>query len=99
MHTETYPYAAFTGRIVRTKPSDEGTKVDVRGTMDIHGVKHPMQVSGTISGSGDKIRVRSLFKVKLTDHDIEIPSFMFLKIDEVMELVLDYHLRNVNKQE
>lgn len=99
LHTDRFPYAAFKGRIIRATPSEEGISVDARGTMDIHGVKRPMQISGVISGRGETRRLRSRFEVTLGDHDIEIPQFMFLKIDEVMQLVLDFSLRPVNNQE
>jgi polyisoprenoid-binding protein YceI len=99
LHTDRFPYAAYKGRIIRATPSEEGMNVEVRGTMDIHGVKRPMRISGVISGQGETRRIRSRFEVTLGDHDIEIPQFMFLKIDEVMQLVLDFSLRLINNQE
>ena len=93
LHTDKYPHAKFSGRIIEVSPAGGNTNVKVRGTMDIHGVKRPMEVKGSITGSGDRLRVRTTFDVKLTDHKIEVPQFMFLKIDENMELVLDFTLK------
>ena len=95
LHTDKFPHAKFSGRIVEATPSGGKTDVKVRGTMDIHGVKRPMEVKGSISGGGERLRVRATFDVKLTDHKIEVPQFMFLKIDENMELVVDFTLNNV----
>ncbi|MBR9976432.1 MAG: YceI family protein [Bacteroidetes bacterium] len=93
LHTDKYPHAKFNGRIVEASSSSGKTNVKVRGTMDIHGVKRPMEVKGSFSGSGDRLRIRTTFDVKLTEHKIEVPQFMFLKIDENMELALDFTLK------
>lgn len=93
LHTDRYPHAKFNGRIVEASPSGGKTSVKVRGTMDIHGVQRPMEVKGSFSGSGDRLRIQTTFDVKLTDHKIEVPKFMFLKIDENMELVLDFTMK------
>ncbi len=95
LHTDKYPYAKFTGRIVSASSGSSRYDVTVRGSMDIHGVKKPMDISGTVSRMERGIRISTEFQVKLTDHDIEIPKFMFFKIDENMQLVLDFHLKNV----
>ena len=93
LHTDKYPYAKFSGKIIEAVPSGDKTKVKVKGSMDIHGVKRGMEVSGTLSPSGDKLRISTKFDVKLTDHKIEVPQFMFMKIDENMDLVLDFTLK------
>jgi polyisoprenoid-binding protein YceI len=95
LHTDKFPYARFNGRIAETQPSGGKTKVKVRGIMDIHGVKRPMEVGGSVTQTGDRLRINTTFDVRLTDHKIEVPKFMFLKIDENMELVLDFTLKKV----
>ena len=35
------------------------------------------------------------FQVSLSDHEIPIPKLMFMKIDEIMELDLDFFLSPV----
>ena len=95
LHTNKYPYAKFTGNIVDATPSGGKTKVKVKGSMDIHGVKRSMDISGTISGSGDRLRITTTFDVSLPNHNIEVPQFMFMKIDENMELILDFTLKKV----
>jgi len=95
LHTDKFPMAKFTGRIVSASEAGVGHNVTVRGVMDIHGVKKPMEITGSLAPSGSRLRLRSSFEVKLGDHDIEIPRFMFLKIDETMKLELDYYLIKV----
>jgi len=93
LHTDKYPYAKFNGRIATVSSNGGSYNVKVSGKMDIHGVTQPMDIEGTISEAGSGMRVKTKFEVKLTDHDIEIPKFMFFKIDETMQLVLDFHLK------
>ncbi|MDT8322529.1 MAG: YceI family protein [Bacteroidota bacterium] len=95
LHTNKYPYAKFSGRITQVEKNGGAQKVTVRGSMDIHGVKKPMQVTGTLHDDASSLRIQTEFEVKLTDHGIEVPQFMFLKIDEGMQLVLDFHLNKV----
>jgi polyisoprenoid-binding protein YceI len=53
---------------------------------------------GGILGGSDDLRVLCLFSVSLSDHEIPIPKLMFMKIDEVMELEVDLHLRKVQEE-
>lgn len=95
LHTDKYPYAKFSGKIIEATQAGDKTKVKVKGSMDIHGVKRTMEVSGAISGSGDRLRITTTFDVSLPNHKIEVPQFMFMKIDENMELILDFTLKKV----
>jgi len=45
------------------------------------------------------LRVQCAFPVSLSDHRIPIPKLMFMKIDEVMELELDFYLKMVSEEE
>lgn len=95
LHTDKYPYAKFNGRIVTVKSSNNSYDVNVKGKMGIHGVKHAMNIKGVITQTDNGVRVHTEFDVNLTDHNIEVPKFMFLKIDETMQLVVDFHLKKV----
>ena len=44
------------------------------------------------------LRVQCAFPVSLSDHGIPIPKLMFMKIDEVMELELDFYLKAVSEE-
>jgi hypothetical protein len=45
-----------------------------------------------------QLRVRCAFSVALSDHDIPIPKLMFMKIDELMELEVDFYLQMVSRE-
>ena len=64
--------------------------------MSIHGATRKQDVEGTIDILGDEINITTDFIVKLTDHNIEVPRLMFLKINENMQLHLDFSLEKVN---
>lgn len=95
LHTDKYPYAKFSGRVDKTWKGANGPEARVVGKMEIHGKKKELSLKGVLTPSDEGMRVRSTFEVKLTDHGIEVPQFMFMKISEVMKLVLDFQLKRV----
>jgi polyisoprenoid-binding protein YceI len=95
LHTDKYPYAKYSGNVSKAWKSGKGTEVMVSGNMDIHGKKKALDVRGVITPVSNGIRIKTSFEVKLTDHNIEVPQLMFVKISEVMKLELDFHLKRV----
>lgn len=95
LHTDKYPYAKFSGSILSVRDAGSGRTAAVKGTMDIHGVKKTMEVTASLSPTSSGMRAKVSFIVKLTDHNIEVPKFMFLKISEDMQLELDMYLKKV----
>ena len=97
LETDKYPMAVYEGKIVDAeKIGDDKYKVKVAGNMKIHGVSLEQNVEGTLEILGDEINIITDFIVKLTDHKIEVPSLMFMKINENMQLHLDFSLEKVN---
>lgn len=93
LHTYTYRYTTYTGKFTEIKKTDDNTyEVSVAGEISIHGKTQPLDVKGAMIKNGDGFKISTNFEVKLTDHNIEVPSFMFLKIDEVMQLVLEFYI-------
>jgi len=93
LETEEFPFTSFTGRIVRLEEHGPGSyRVLTRGTLAIHGIEREREIECTAVSQGARLRVRCAFQVTLSDHDIPIPKLMFMKIDEVMELDLDFFL-------
>ncbi|MFZ1290331.1 MAG: YceI family protein [Melioribacteraceae bacterium] len=93
LETDEYPMAAFSGKIVKAeKLSENKYKVNVSGEMNIHGVNKKQNIDGTVEFIDDEIKITTNFIVKLTDHKIDVPSLMFMKIDENMDLQLSFNL-------
>lgn len=86
-----YPYATFQGRIesVEAEPGG-GFRVAARGGLSIHGVSRDRVLACRVEPAGAGFRARCGFEVLLTDHDIEIPRVMFLKLAEEIRLELDF---------
>ncbi|MCK5651839.1 MAG: hypothetical protein KAJ42_10695, partial [Gemmatimonadetes bacterium] len=82
------------------------------GRLSIHGVERAREIlcrvtpegrgGGTGKGEGSRagspLAVHCAFTVVLSDHEIPIPTMMFMKIDEVMELDLDFFLSPTPKK-
>ncbi len=93
LETERFPYAEYSAEIEGVRvDSGGGWIVTASGTFRVHGVGRPLSAECPVSPTGGGYRVRCEFQVRLPDHDIEIPSLMFLKISEVVELTVDFHV-------
>ena len=93
LETDKYRFAKFKGEIVEAEKLDDGEfDLTVEGEMDIHGVKKSQTIEGKFLKDGNRYNIVTDFEVNLKDHNIEVPSFMFMKIDEVMQLELNFHL-------
>jgi polyisoprenoid-binding protein YceI len=86
-----FPYASFAGRIVRTESTASGDfRVTASGGLTIHGVSRPRDITCRVTRAGAGYHATCGFEVLLTDHDIEIPKIMFLKLANEIRLELDF---------
>lgn len=93
LETNRFPFASFEGRVTALQQEGPGSyRAATSGTLAIHGVERERQIECLASPAGEALRVKCSFTVSLSDHDIPIPKLMFMKIDEVMELDLDFFL-------
>ena len=95
LHTDKYPKTHYTGKIVKSiKKSDTEFEVETEGKIFIHGVTKPLNVKAIILKIDEKTyQIKTQFIVALSDFNIEVPSIMFYKIDEKMDLKLDFYLK------
>lgn len=64
----------------------QSRETTISGDLTFHGIKKPIQVITRIKNNGNTISLEGSFKVKPTDYKIELPSFMMVKIDDLLEL-------------
>ena len=88
LESEKYPTAVFKGKIketidVKVAGTYAATAV---GTMTIHGVSKPVNIPGTIVSNGNQLKLDFKFPVKLEDYKVDIPTIVFNKIAEVVEV-------------
>ncbi|GAB1372427.1 hypothetical protein MASR1M45_24890 [Candidatus Kapaibacterium sp.] len=72
------------------KVNDTEYDVKVKGKMFVHGVTKEISVSGKIYKLGEGYKLKSNFEIKLTDYNIKVPKFMFVRISEDIKLYLDF---------
>jgi polyisoprenoid-binding protein YceI len=65
------------------------TRVEVRGNFTAHGITKPVTATGRVKWSGDQIQIKADFPVKLTDHDISVPSIVRLKVANDIAVSVD----------
>ncbi|MEQ9568696.1 MAG: YceI family protein [Longimicrobiales bacterium] len=93
LEVEEHPYATFAGTVARIVDTADGLRVESDGTFTVHGVSRARSLDCLALADGDGWRVSCGFVVNLTDHDIEIPKIMFLKLAEDIRVELDFRLR------
>jgi polyisoprenoid-binding protein YceI len=65
------------------------TKVQVKGDFTAHGITKPVVANGTVKWSGSQIQIKADFPVKLTDHQISVPSIVRLKVANDIAVSVD----------
>ncbi|MFH1197484.1 MAG: YceI family protein [bacterium] len=94
LETDKFKYSSYEGKFKSIrKISDSEFEVEVDGTMNIHGITKTLPVKGKMIKTDNGYRILSQFDVKLTDYQIEVPKLMFVKISEVMELHVDFFMK------
>ncbi|MFC2176549.1 YceI family protein [Bacteroidota bacterium] len=93
VESDKFPKAQFKGKYTSEKPIDlkqnGNYPVSVKGTMSMHGVNKEVVASGTFSVTGGKMSGKAVFKLKLSDFDIEIPGVVSDKIAEELTIYVD----------
>lgn len=90
LESDKYPDATFKGKYTSAAPVDitkDGSyPVVAKGTLTMHGVAQTREIPAVINVKGGKISIEAAFKVKLADHKIEVPSVVFAKIAEDIDV-------------
>jgi polyisoprenoid-binding protein YceI len=89
MESDKYPKATFSGKIINLDVAQTDVQqVKAKGKLTIHGVTREVEIYGTAQ-PGDKITVKTKFRVKLADYKIKIPQVVFQNIAEEVEVTVD----------
>jgi len=86
----------FKGVASLAVPLAYGQDLDAKldGELDFHGVKRPLSIPARITLERDGgALVKAKFPVNLEAHQIERPSLLFIKVDEVVELDVELRLK------
>ncbi|MHB1193561.1 MAG: YceI family protein [Longimicrobiales bacterium] len=94
LETAKHPFATFRGTIMSSVADPAGAhRVTARGTLTLHGVARPRDLTCRVEPRGPGYRALCAFEVLLSDHEIEIPKVMFLKLANEISLELDFVVR------
>lgn len=94
LETDKYPYAVFDGKLTSITTTGENSfRVNASGEFEVHGVKKRREFSADVTFIDDHVKIVGSFGVDLNDHDIEVPSLLFLRINELIEVELEFYLK------
>lgn len=95
LETDKFPTAWFRAGSIKSSSkaalaSGETVTIVLSGTLDLHGVKKDHDVSLTLSRSGDDtITITGEFPVLLSEHAIERPKFLVMKLADEQLVVIN----------
>ncbi len=96
LHTDKHKFTSFKGKINNaTKVSDSEYDFTANGKKTIHGVTKDIIIKGKIFKSGNGYKVKANWAIKLPDYNIEVPKFMFLRINDEIKLEVEFNLKQV----
>lgn len=98
LHTDRYPYVSYKGRIERVDQGAGDTLlVSSSGTLELHGEHKDYEIVCHVVAHKADYGVTATFEINLTDFDIEVPSLMFMKVSEVVQVSVDFHVAPVEQ--
>jgi len=99
VESDTYPNASFKGKVVNIADIDTTksgpVKVQVKGSLTIHGVTKEINSEGTLEVKDGTIIGLSKFTITLKDYNITIPSTVVNNISKTIEISVDFTLKKV----
>ena len=94
MESEKFPHGTFKGEIKGdySLKKDGIYSVVAFGEMNIHGVVKKVEIPVNIIVKKSKVSFKSEFKLALEDYGIEIPTVVFQKIAEIIDVKIESEL-------
>ena len=72
-------------------------EVSSKGVLNIHGVEKEITEKGTFTLAGNKINLKSEFKIAIADYNISIPKLLFQNIADTVMVKLDCNFEPFKK--
>lgn len=100
LETDKFPYTHFKGKLTKAeKIAENEYQVTAEGKMFIHGVEKEISVDGNMTALDNGYHITTQFVTPLSDYKIKIPQLMFFKINENMQLELDFYVKKVENNQ
>lgn len=99
LESDKYPKATYKCNIVDSIKWDvPGTyEVGSTGTFSLHGVDKEISEKGTFTIAGNKINLKSEFKIAIADYNISIPKLLFQNIADTVLVKLECNFEPFKK--
>ncbi len=92
LHTARFPEAAFSGSV--TSFDATGGATELSGTLELHGQKRPLRVSGKLSVENGRRLFRAEFVISLRAFEIVAPRNLFvLRVGDELRVRVELELR------
>ncbi len=98
LETAKFPFAEFLGKIYTTVDLKtlQPQKVFVLGNFTIHGVTKEIELVATLTPMPNgRLKASAAWNLTLSDYDIEVPSLLFYRLNEVLNLSVQMELTKV----
>lgn len=93
LETDQHPYAIYEAILDSVvKIGENKFRVGALGAFEMHGVKKRKEITAEVIFEDNGVNIISSFQVNLKDHDIEVPKLLFLRVNEIIEVELDYNM-------
>lgn len=98
LETDQHPFAEFFGRLVSSfDPNSSAVQpAKVRGKFTLHGVTRTVEIDGTLQKTDRGLKVQAAWKINIEKYDIEPPSLLIVRVDEIQNVRIDAVLRPHN---
>lgn len=87
--TGSYPTISFTSSSVEVSDPtfrSGSQSVTVTGTLTMHGVEKTVSVPAAVTRTGDSFTATGTFEVLLSDYEMRRPSFLFVTVDDEVQI-------------
>lgn len=99
LETDKFPLAYFKGALVTAdKINQNEYKVTAEGEMFIHGIKKLLTITGQMIEKDSGYQMKAEFKISLPDYKIKIPKIMFFKINETVDVYVDFFVKMIDRR-
>lgn len=90
LQVDKFPKATFKSEKVVFKGNTIPSELEVPGTLTLHGVSKPIVAVVEAHEKGDLVQGEAHFEIKLTDFNIEIPSFSGVTVAESVKIQVSF---------
>jgi len=90
LETARFPLFVFTPeQLAGALPESGAATVELRGTVQMHGASHSLALPAEVRREGDRITLAADFPVPYVEWGLHNPSFLFLRVDDVVQVHLE----------